>query len=447
MKRFILSLFILLLLISCTTVKDQPVFEPPAWETFSSGVGNRLIFSGEDILGNYHSAYRSLFMSLEQSIGFSLDETYFAELLETDAIETFGLVITNKHQRDGGAFLQARADEQVVNQVRATLLKERNARDEKIEALIQEANLAYKSNDDTTTIARYLEAALVAEGGSVSQKNHEADRLLEEALGYIEALRFALTRSDSSTARTTVTLRRRTRLLAPRVLNAPITAKAEAYNALGDLYVDTLYFNSQSSGQLLFTPLNPAIKHEGVITFGVDIEIPPLREDRKQRVKTALDKVVIDFPYSLRSAVGSQAIGLSLREYSIRGDLLPTATSSSSFLIAGRRDGIALEVIDLNRGTEDELEELLQAIPRSTRYSVIGSVGVLSFDQALGEAISVVSGSIILYDSQRATILYESKDIEAVGWGKTQSEAMNSGFERFGSIAEYLLRTVLMDLR
>jgi len=248
MKRFILSLFILLLLISCTTVKDQPVFEPPAWETFSSGVGNRLIFSGEDILGNYHSAYRSLFMSLEQSIGFSLDETYFAELLETDAIETFGLVITNKHQRDGGAFLQARADEQVVNQVRATLLKERNARDEKIEALIQEANLAYKSNDDTTTIARYLEAALVAEGGSVSQKNHEADRLLEEALGYIEALRFALTRSDSSTARTTVTLRRRTRLLAPRVLNAPITAKAEAYNALGDLYVDTLYFNSQSSG-------------------------------------------------------------------------------------------------------------------------------------------------------------------------------------------------------
>src|SRR5690554_4179095 len=225
MKRFILFLFIPLLLISCTTVKDQPVVEPPAWDTSASGVGSRLIFSGEDSSGSYQGAYRSLFTSLEQSIGFSLEEAYFTELLETDAIAAFGLVITNKHQREGGAFLQARADEQVVNQVRVNFLKERSARDEKIEALIQEANLAYKSNDDTTTIARYLEAALIAEGGSVSQKNHEADRLLEEAIGYIEALRFAFTRSDSSTARTTVTLRRQARLLAPRVLNAPITAK------------------------------------------------------------------------------------------------------------------------------------------------------------------------------------------------------------------------------
>ena len=101
----------------------------------------------------------------------------------------------------------------------------------------------------------------------------------------------------------------------------------------------------------------------------------------------------------------------------------------------------------MERAGEDELDDLVRQIPKNIRYTVIGSVGVLSFDKALDDEIAVVSGSFILYDSVRAEILYHSQDIEAVGWGATQEEAEAIGFERFGSIAEYLLRTVLMELR
>ena len=199
-------------------------------------------------------------------------------------------MITNQYRKGDEIFLRAQANEEVIERWRTELAQALQDRIDRIEELLREANLAYKANDDTITITRYLEAALVASGGPVGEKRYEPEALVTEAINYIEPLQFVLTRSESASARTTVTLRRRTRLLAPRVMHAPISVTDEAYNALGALYEDTLYFNSHDSGQLLFNPLNAAMKSEGVITFALNLDIPPLPRDLALRAEEALKR-------------------------------------------------------------------------------------------------------------------------------------------------------------
>ena len=442
-KLLLLAILIPLLLVSCRSAKDLQGSGVPSWTSASGGRANQVFFFGE---GTGLDPYHTLFKNLEESIGFDLDSGYLTELVERGRIDDLGLVITNRYRKGDEIFLQARASEEAIDRLRTELSRQRQARVERIETLLREANLAYKANNDTTTIARYLEAAAVASSGPVGEKDYETEVLVAEAIRYIEPLQLVLTRSESSYARTIVTLRRRTRLLAPRVLHAPISATFEAYNALGALYEDTLFFNSHETGQLHFSPLNAAMKNEGIITFALNLEIPPLPEALAVQVEEAVKKVSVEFPYSLSDALGSE-IGLSLEEYSISGGRLPTAHAKTAFSESSKRDEIPLVELTLERAGEDELDDLVRQIPKNIRYTVIGSVGVLSFDKALDDEIAVVSGSFILYDSVRAEILYHSQDIEAVGWGATQEEAEAIGFERFGSIAEYLLRTVLMELR
>ena len=442
-KLLLLAILIPLLLVSCRSAKDLQGSGVPSWTSASGGRANQVFFFGE---GTGLDPYHTLFKNLEESIGFDLDPGYLTELVERGRIDDLGLVITNRYRKGDEIFLQARASEEAIDRLRTELSRQRQARVERIETLLCEANLAYKANNDTTTIARYLEAAAVASSGPVGEKDYETEVLVAEAIRYIEPLQLVLTRSESSYVRTIVTLRRRTRLLAPRVLHAPISATFEAYNALGALYEDTLFFNSHETGQLHFSPLNAAMKNEGIITFALNLEIPPLPAALALQVEEAVKKVSIEFPYVLSSALGSE-IGLSLEEYSISGGRLPTAHAKTAFSESSKRDEIPLVELTLERAGEDELDDLVRQIPKNIRYTVIGSVGVLSFDKALDDEIAVVSGSFILYDSVRAEILYHSQDIEAVGWGATQEEAEAIGFERFGSIAEYLLRTVLMELR
>jgi len=442
-KLLLLAILIPLLLVSCRSAKDLQGSGVPSWTSASGGRANQVFFFGE---GTGLDPYHTLFKNLEESIGFDLDSGYLTELVERGRIDDLGLVITNRYRKGDEIFLQARASEEAIDRLRTELSRQRQARVERIETLLREANLAYKANNDTTTIARYLEAAAVASSGPVGEKDYETEVLVAEAIRYIEPLQLVLTRSESSYVRTIVTLRRRTRLLAPRVLHAPISATFEAYNALGALYEDTLFFNSHETGQLHFSPLNAAMKNEGIITFALNLEIPPLPAALALQVEEAVKKVSIEFPYVLSSALGSE-IGLSLEEYSINGGRLSTAHAKTAFSESSKRDEIPLVELTLERAGEDELDDLVRQIPKNIRYTVIGSVGVLSFDKALDDEIAVVSGSFILYDSVRAEILYHSQDIEAVGWGATQEEAEAIGFERFGSIAEYLLRTVLMELR
>jgi hypothetical protein len=443
-KLLLLAILIPLLFVSCRSAKDLQGSDVPSWTSISGGRANQVFFFGE---GTGLDPYHTLFKNLEESIGFDLDPRYLTELIERGRIDDLGLVITNQYRKGDKIFLQARASEEVIDRLRTELSRQRQDRVERIEALLREANLAYKANDDTTTIARYLEAAMIASSGPVGEKSYEAEVLVAEAIRYIEPLQLVLTRSEGSNARTIVTLRRRTRLLAPRVLHAPISATFEAYNALGVLYEDTLFFNSHETGQLHFNPLNAAMKNEGIITFALNLEIPPLPSNLALQVEEAVKKVSVEFPYAFSGALGSESIGLSLEEYSISGGRLPTAHARTAFSESLKRDEIPLVELTLERTGEDELDDLVRQIPRNVRYTVIGSVGVLSFDKALDDVIAVVSGSFILYDSVRAEILYHSQDIEAVGWGATQEEAEAIGFERFGSIAEYLLRTVLMKLR
>ncbi|MFA5699557.1 MAG: hypothetical protein WC954_07500 [Sphaerochaeta sp.] len=435
MKRFILGISILFLFLSCQSlstpnkVEQLPEQTLPAVHIFQ-GMGD-----------DFSSAASDLFSRIEEQLGFELDERYLTELITTRGIDELGLIITNERSEDGSITLLARAQESVMLEAQRTLQAQQEARDYLIEALIKEANLAYKVNDDTKTIALYLEAAQIAREGSVGERKHRFEVLVDEAISYIGALRFVITRSDPSTARTTVTLRRRSRLLAPRVLNAPIAATYEARNPLGEEYVDTLFFNSLSGGQLLFTPLNAAMKQEGEIVFSLHLAVPDLGAEVNERINFALAQVTIPFAYALKSS--SEVIDLALSEYSITGDLLSTTVASKTFVERARDDGMVLNPIFLDRGSDDDVDEMLQRLNAPNRIVIIGSVGVLSVDHALGEDIVVVSGSVLLYDQSRRVVLYDSKDIEAVGWGTGQGEAMAKAFEHFGSIAEYLIRTAL----
>ncbi len=184
-----------LLLASCRLAKDLPGSGTSSRASSLEGRASQVFFHGE---GRGLEPYQTLFARIEASIGFDLDQRYLDELIDTGGIADLGLVITNQYRKGDEIFLRARANEEVIERWRTELAQALQDRIDRIEELLREANLAYKANDDTITITRYLEAALVASGGPVGEKRYEPEALVTEAINYIEPLQFVLTRSESA---------------------------------------------------------------------------------------------------------------------------------------------------------------------------------------------------------------------------------------------------------
>jgi len=454
---FAVLLLSLSLFFSCTSLSNlvrSQVEGLPSWVYTPVASANRTAFVGKgntQVLFNAKLlAYEDILNQLSLFVGEPVQDTYYRELTTTDAIEAFGLNIVNEYSKTDPRspsqfYLLATAETAKLESKRTNVYNAVLKRDNDIAALIQSADSAYRANNDIKAILLYFDATLIASEGPVSSKKYEVDALLAKSITFINALRFSLSKSDPLQATATVQLRRNSRLLSPKVLNAPVIAQFDALNSLGMSYADSLFFNTASEGDIQFVPYNYGLVGKGSIHFAVDFSSALSKLEQKipqeslAPLYVALDKHGIDFSYSLISALAKKKIVADIREYEYTGTLRNTKEALSAFLDLYDSRGVAISPLSLaQEEVADIFAEVRQKAP-GTNLVVKGKAGVVDETRIGDQIVVVVTGSVQLWNMDKNMLISDTLEVEAVAFATLPEEAKSKAFRRFGQISSSLL--------
>lgn len=452
----LLVMFTFLLLSSCTSFSNlvrSQVEGIPSWVYTPNVRSNQTAFVGKGsatlAFNSRLIAYEDILSQISSYVGENVRDTYYRELTTTDAIQDLNLTITNEHIKEDPrspveTFLLASSDTAKLDSKRSSVLNAILERDKIITDLLAQADSAYRANDDGKAINLYLEAALISSEGPVSARKHEVENLLEKATSFISSLRFSLFKPNDTNATTTVYLRRRSRLLSPKVLNAPIIAQFEARNSLGRTYTDSLFFNTSNKGFIDFIPYNQGLVSSGSIVFTVDFSASmekleaALPFEQVRALKEAIELCMISFPYTLVSPYKNAVLVADIHEYDTMGSLLPTKNALPSLIDEYAMDSLTVRPITLiSEDPEDMFVELAQKTLNPSLL-IVGRVGVVKQVNIGDKFTVVVSGSVQLWDPKQESIITDTKEVEAVAFASTLAEAQQEAFVRFGMIAAAL---------
>ena len=461
LRTLLIGLLFSLMLSSCSSLSDlvrSQVEGLPSWVYSPQTRSDQVAFVGQGSAAVAYNArllaYEDILKQISEYVGEDVRSAYYRELTTTNAIADLKLTISSEHERTEGRFqnhvyLLARLDAGLLAGKRTSVYNEILKRDADIEELLKQADRSYRANDDTTTIRLYLEAAILAAQGPVNVKKHELPYLLEKAQTFISSLRMSLRDADPSKATVSVYVRRKSRLLSPKVLKASVTATFQARNSLGRSYTDFLQFNTTGDGFFSFVPYNQGLHKSGEVVFSLDFT------DLRNRISSALDAQAIapilaamdecriEFPYSIASPVAGRMVAAQIQAFNQQGALLPQGSALQSFSEELALDGIAVQQVSLGSvELEEQLAQLQTMYPQGA-LALLGTVGVLSTQQIQEKQVVVVSGRVRIHDLENQSVLYDTAEVEAVASGATLLEAREEAFRRFGSMASYLVRDFL----
>lgn len=460
-RTLLLMLLFSLILSSCSSLSDlvrSQVEGLPSWVYSPQTRSDQVAFVGQGSAPVPYNArllaYEDILAQISEYVGENVHDAYYRELTTTNAIADFKLSISNEYERSEGRsqnqiYLLARLDANLLAGKRTSVYNEMLKRDASIEELLKEADKAYRANDDTTTIRLYLEAAILASKGPVNVRKHELSNLLEKAETFIASLRLSLRDADPSKATVSVFVRRKSRLLSPKVLKASVHATFQARNSLGRPYTDFLQFNTASDGFFSFVPYNQGLQKSGQVIFSVDFSdlrnriSAELEAQAIEPVLAAMDACRIEFPYSVASPVTGQPIVALIQAFNQQGSLLPRSGALQTFTEELALDSVAVEQVFLRSvELEEQLGELQRLYPQGA-LALLGTVGVVTSERVREKHVVVVSGRVRVHDLSNQSVLYDTNEVEAVASGSSMEEAREAAFLRFGSIASYLVSAYL----
>ncbi|AEV30252.1 hypothetical protein SpiGrapes_2491 [Sphaerochaeta pleomorpha str. Grapes] len=452
--------FLLLVLASCSSISNlvrSSVEGVPSWVYQPEAKVNQIVFVGKgnaNVMFNARLiAYEDILNQLSTFVGEDVLEAYYRELTTTDSIVDLGLKITHEYekvdQNGSNAYLMATAETAKIVSKRTDVFNAMLERDSAIAGFIADAETAYRSNKDVEAVRLYLQAAAESSTGLVSDKKYEVDALLEKAESIIASMRFSIAKSDSSKATCTVYLRRKSRLLSPKVSNAPIKASFSARNSLGRNYTDSLLFNTAANGYITFLPYNKGIAGSGTIIFGIDLDDSlsflqeVLTSEQMQRLKDVILENRVSFAYSLVSPLQASGIFADIHEYSSQGELLPSHVATEAMCNEFSIDSIYVEPTYVVSSEGKELISEIGKLGKDAKFFMLGRVGVVD-EQLFGQKNTVVvSGTVQLWNLESGKILGDTLDIEAVAFDNDLSKARDEAFRKFGMISSYLLSQYL----
>lgn len=465
MKQAVRALFCFLLLIlilsSCSSLSSlvrSQVEDLPSWVYDPQVRSDQVAFVGKGSAPVAYNArllaYEDILNQISEYVGESVRSSYYRELTTTNAIADLKLTIPSELERSESrsqhqVYLLARMDAKLLGGKRTSVYNEILKRDGQIEALLKEADRAYRANDDTTTIRLYLESAILASQGPVNVKKHELSNLLEKARTFLSALQFSLRDADMTKATATVFVRRKSRLLSPKVLKASALATFQARNSLGKNYTDFLQFNTANNGFFSFVPYNQGLQKSGTVVFTLDFA--QLKEkisavfdqETLKPIFAAMDACRIEFAYSVSSPITEKTVVAAIQEFSQEGTLLPSRFALQAFSEELSLDAIKVEQLSLKSlEAQDQIGEL-QNIYSEGGLALLGTVGVAAHEGVRQNQVVVVSGKVQVYDLATQKVLYDTSLVEAVAASSTLEEARDTAFRRFGSIASYLVSSYL----
>jgi len=455
MKGIILWL-VILLLSSCSSLSTwvrSNVEGLPEW-VYEPQVGrSQMAYVGHGSANTEARAkalsYESILAQLGAYIGEDITSQHYKELSTRGTIGEYELKVAQEFvKKDEGqsiVYLLAVANRSSLEKERTAAEKAALEKQKLIAGLTESAAIAFRQNRDIEAASLYLDAAITAASMPRDRGFTLYTTNLNRVQKILDDLSLTLSKENPQTPSVLVTLRRGTRPLSPKIVQAPIIATFSARNGLGLDYTDNEVFITDNSGQFTCIPNNPGIVGSGLISFTPDMggaleKLRVVDTEKADGFQAVLDSKRMYFPYSRVSVKGESGIVAAIMEYSIQGALLPTSDATDAMLREYAVDGLKI-VPCLDLANEDD-EDFLLAVKKVyplTQFLIMGKAGISYSTIAAGEPTITVTGEVSLLDLKTDKALYRTGEVLSSASAENRDDAIRLAFSRFGLIASSLL--------
>lgn len=453
----ILAIIILLFATGCSSLSTwvkSNLEGVPVWVYEPQVSRDQMAFVGRGSANNTTRArilaYESILLQISDSIGEDIVGTYIAELSTREAIDAYRLKVTQDFVRTEGevvdVFLLAVADRDVLERARTDAEVQLLEKQQQMDVLDQQGAQAFRENKDLVAAEKYLHIATIAHSLPVDRGKQRYEEAIERVGKILESLRIHVATGDPAVPTTVVTVRRGSRSLSPRVIQAAVSAYAVARDGMGVDYVDRQRFVTDSSGEFMFTTNNPTIVQRGVVEFAIDMTdvLEPFKQidfEVHERFTRILDEKRVPYPYARKSILGLDPLLVAISEYSLQG--VPFGSSSAGRALAEElsKDGMRVELTQGPRPDDDEeLLDILRAAFPGYRAVIYGNVGISHRKETTdGQFAITVTGSSVFWDLVTGSEIGGTGNVVANAVAVDEQEAIAEAFARYGNISASLL--------
>lgn len=393
-------------------------------------------------------AYESVLAQISTYIGEDVTGTYIVQLSSRGAVEEFRLRVTQEFVKTEEGVIQvwflAVADREVLETARTEVEIQLLQQQEKMERLFADGTRYYRENKDLLAVQAYLDIAVIAHSLPVDRGEQRLSDAIDRIRTILEPLRLTVSSVSSEVPSTVVSLRRGSKGISPRVIQAPVIARSSARNGMGELYEDTQRFMTDQEGQFSYRNLNPTLVGAGTIVFEIGLRdrLKPLQEiDEELYVELTrlIESKQVGYPYRRSTRIGSQPLVIAVQEYSLQGQLLDTSAAGLTIARTLAKDGLGTRVASLRADEEDDVNLLLLSAFPDSMFALTGDVGVSHMKVNERSATVSVTGEISLINLTDGNSSGTTGSVTAQGFGSSLEEAQGVAFTRFGTIATSLM--------
>lgn len=425
----------------------------PVWVYEPQVTRTQIAFVGKGTATNENRArvlsYESVLSQLSVYIGEDVIGRHIAELSSRNAIESYRLKVTQEFVKVSEnafeVYFLAIADSTVLEKARTESEVQLLEKQQEMDRLSDLGAKAFRENKDIVAAKQYLGIAKIASSLPVDRGAKRYEESIARIRPILEALNLSVSVGDPSLPTTEVTLRRGTRTLSPRVVEAPITVRTTARNGMGEPYADSQRFVTDSNGQFTYTTNNPSLVGQGDLVLYIDLEaeLEFLKEfdpDVHSQLMQIVQSKQIYYPYSRISIVGDQSLVVAVFEFSLQGDLLESVSANTSIAQNLSKDGIITAVASPQRTDDDEetFADLRSMYPDST-YALFGNAGISQSKPTTDGATVTIIGETFLINLKTGVVVGSTGNVRANSIAPTLDEAQRSAFARFGTITASLM--------
>jgi hypothetical protein len=284
-------------------------------------------------------AHESILDEISHLIGEDISSKHLAELTSRESIEEYNLKITREFVRatenEVTIWFLAVADRAVIEKHRSEAELFLVKQIANIEKLDNQAAAYYRQNNDIAAANQYLEIATIAASLPVDRGQTLFNNAINRFRKIIQKIEITVSLGRPDSPSTTVTLRRGTRRLSPRISSSPVVASFYSYNALGEIYKSEQRFVTDENGQFVYKNLSPTLIRKGEIEFSVDLKekLLFLKEIDVELYREFIDIIEekrVYFEYERIPLFGDAPLLLVIREYSLQGALLESTYSANA---------------------------------------------------------------------------------------------------------------------
>jgi len=260
--------------------------------------------------------------------------------------------------------------------------------------------------------------------------------ILEEVFSVLDELYLSIDKERPEEAKCQLKLTRRASLIPSRVKGCEIRATFDSKDAMGNDFVDSFMYTTDSNGVINFEPMTYNFSRKGTVTFTFDFEseienIEKLSPYTASSIRAAIENKSVSFSYNQRSNSLPVAICVQCVDY--MGN-----TNDSLWLadyMIDRYKNSDVEAFGFEYIEDESEEEMVQRF-RETHPEgndiVVLRVGIDSVFETRMDVSSIgTEGSVVVYKSSTGEVLYDSGISYANGFGSSLEEAQKDAFENF----------------